>query len=401
MNWNINKQTVLAVGIGAAALVAVYMIFAASAAQAGDLGGSCCADLEERIAELEATAARKGNKKVNLTVSGQVNTALLYVDVEDYNNTTVIQNGNEESRVGFYVNARINNDFTAGATLEIEARELGLLNLPLGGMEPRVRQSNVWIKSETLGKFTLGKAEVATHGFDEITTANTAVANKPLSLGALSDAYVTGIDVPFDGQFGQVVRYDSPSMAGFRLSASWGASFDATASDGNGDTYDIALRYAGEHSGFRVAGGVGYRESTDLDINILNIAQITIPTGDVSTILAAGSIMHMGSGLFVTANYADQDWDDLGFKLKGYAFMGGLENQIWSIGKTTFYGEFNRFELEPDGGTSGEIDMYGVGIVQAIDAAAMDLYITYRNYDLGDLGGDDLVAATAGARIRF
>jgi hypothetical protein len=27
---------------------------------AADLGGDCCADLEERVAELEATTARKG-----------------------------------------------------------------------------------------------------------------------------------------------------------------------------------------------------------------------------------------------------------------------------------------------------------------------------------------------------
>ena len=32
-------------------------------AKAADLGGDCCADLEERVAELEATTARKGNRR--------------------------------------------------------------------------------------------------------------------------------------------------------------------------------------------------------------------------------------------------------------------------------------------------------------------------------------------------
>ena len=41
-------------------------------AKAADLGGDCCADLEERVAELEATTARKGNRKMSLTVNGQV-----------------------------------------------------------------------------------------------------------------------------------------------------------------------------------------------------------------------------------------------------------------------------------------------------------------------------------------
>jgi hypothetical protein len=41
-------------------------------AAAADLGGDCCADLEERVAELEATTVRKGNKKVSVTISGWV-----------------------------------------------------------------------------------------------------------------------------------------------------------------------------------------------------------------------------------------------------------------------------------------------------------------------------------------
>src|SRR5262245_14719568 len=49
-------------------------------AAAADLGGNCCVDLEERVAELEATTARKGNRKVSLTISGQVSTAIMAWD---------------------------------------------------------------------------------------------------------------------------------------------------------------------------------------------------------------------------------------------------------------------------------------------------------------------------------
>src|SRR5262245_26122030 len=44
----------------------------ATPAKAAELGGDCCADLEERVAELEATTVRKGNKKVSVTLSGWV-----------------------------------------------------------------------------------------------------------------------------------------------------------------------------------------------------------------------------------------------------------------------------------------------------------------------------------------
>ena len=58
---------------GGAYLVSlVSILLTTTPAVAADLGGNCCADLEERIAELEATTVRKGNRKVALTVSGWV-----------------------------------------------------------------------------------------------------------------------------------------------------------------------------------------------------------------------------------------------------------------------------------------------------------------------------------------
>src|SRR5471030_1154146 len=45
---------------------------------AADLGDSCCADLEERIAELEAITVRKGNRKVSLTVTGYVTKQVMF-----------------------------------------------------------------------------------------------------------------------------------------------------------------------------------------------------------------------------------------------------------------------------------------------------------------------------------
>ena len=54
------------------AIAAAVTALMGSSALAADLGGSCCADLEERIAELEATTVRKGNRKVSVQISGFV-----------------------------------------------------------------------------------------------------------------------------------------------------------------------------------------------------------------------------------------------------------------------------------------------------------------------------------------
>ena len=88
-------------------------------AAAADLGGDCCADLEERIAELEATTARKGNRKVSLTVSGWVNEAVFFWDDGNERNVYVGTNFVEQSRVRFLGEAKINADWSAGYILEI------------------------------------------------------------------------------------------------------------------------------------------------------------------------------------------------------------------------------------------------------------------------------------------
>ena len=88
-------------------------------ATAADLGGNCCADLEERIAELEATTADKGNRKVSLKISGWVNEAIFAWDDGKESNVYVGTNNLEQSRFRFTGDAKINGDLTAGYTLEI------------------------------------------------------------------------------------------------------------------------------------------------------------------------------------------------------------------------------------------------------------------------------------------
>src|SRR2546421_9451119 len=71
-------------------------------AKAADLGGDCCADLEERVAELEATTARKGNRKMSLTITGQVNRLIMaWDDGHTHGIYYGIDNVNSSSRFSF------------------------------------------------------------------------------------------------------------------------------------------------------------------------------------------------------------------------------------------------------------------------------------------------------------
>ena len=107
------------------ALVAAGLLMGgltAGSASAADLGGNCCADLEERIAELEATTARKGNRKVSLTVSGWVAEQVMWWDDGVEKNTYVGGIGTTlASNVKFTGQATISPGWYAGYVLQLEA----------------------------------------------------------------------------------------------------------------------------------------------------------------------------------------------------------------------------------------------------------------------------------------
>src|SRR5262245_60545740 len=87
---------------------------ALESARAADLGGDCCADLEERIAELEATTVRKGNRRVSLTLSGQVTRSLMYWDDGSQSDLYSVDNSLNTSRFRFVGSGRITADLSAG-----------------------------------------------------------------------------------------------------------------------------------------------------------------------------------------------------------------------------------------------------------------------------------------------
>src|SRR5690606_29281545 len=148
------------------ALVAAGLLaggLSATSAQAADLGGNCCADLEERIAELEATTARKGNRKVSLTISGWVAEQVMWWDDRNESNVYVTGIGTTlASHVKFTGAAQISPGWSAGYVLQLEADQADTLFLNQDdddndGPGLNVFQSYWFLKSESLGKLSIGK----------------------------------------------------------------------------------------------------------------------------------------------------------------------------------------------------------------------------------------------------
>jgi hypothetical protein len=443
-------------------------------AGAADLGGDCCADLEERIAELEATAVRKGNRKVKLEISGQVNQAILAWDDGAERNVYQVMNSNSADRFRFTGTAEISRDLKAGYFLELGLRtdSTGRADQFGRGLEEDdlgARQSVWFVESKTFGVVTVGRGSPAT---DDIITYNlggtnvAGSANAPLvggnfftrdsavdTLNSLASGNTISLRwrrffEQLDTRQANMVRYDSPTFMGFAASASWG----------DDDYWDVALRYARFTRDFKVAFGIGYLENLNEEANTLGWpgGGDTEPNaGDtkIRELKGSASLLHEPTGLFVSGAYVHRefDGDDLGvvtFACFGSAYAaliqgfvdcgnrpdfdyywisGGLRQKWLSFGETSIYGEYARSEdavtglnvavASAVGGdidyvTESSLDMWGVGLVQQIRPAAMEVYFSYRHLEAdvrglettGDIVSaplDDIDLFMAGSRIRF
>lgn len=462
----------------AATLGATLML--SSGANAADFGGDCCADLEERIAELEATTARKGNRKMSLFIYGEVNQAVMFWDDRAESNAYVVTNSSTKNKLGFEGQAKINSDWTAGFRIELDlviapssfvdqgrATFTDVFGGPgfVNGLGDdgntliRLRHANWFLKSERLGRLIVGQGSQATDGIAEIDLSGSEAAGLSsveawnetfylrdengfspqvvgrTTIGSLAGAFGGGGSPSYfadlfignlDGGRGNFVHYISPTLAGFTASAAWGED----------DDWDVALRYAGQISSLRVAAGVGYREGVTIDTE--NLVALTNTDLEQKAVVASGSVLHEPTGLFVSLAGGHVEYEPVDglagagafaggtIKLedaKYFYVKGGLNRKFNPLGKTSIYGEYyTAWDVGPDAAASPGLvfirssdeflersHVFGVGVVQHIDAAAMEIYAAYRHYwadDVTDYFSETDVdiqmdVVMTGARIKF
>lgn len=392
-------------------IAALAMMGTATSAQAADLGGDCCADLEERVAELEATTARKGNSKVSLTIYGQVNMALLTWDDGNTSDAYVVDNDSSTSRFGFKGKAKINSDWSAGYRIEIGVYATESDRVDQGfddddtadsenigddgdGNRMELRRSEMFIKSKTYGKVSWGLTSHALDGTTKSDLSGTHVIARNAGLRFVEDFFIADAaggyttrrwgnifdgDTEFDRD--NVIRYDTPTLAGFKVSASWGED----------DEWSVAAFYKGEFQEIKIAAAIGYGEDDECDAGD--------PDDCSENINGSFSIMHTPTGLFITASGGQLEKGD-GAEDEFYQIKGGIQQKWNSLGKTTFYGEYINAETDD----TGEGDIWGLGVVQKIDAAKMEVYAGYRHYEADLHEGpetEDFQTLVTGARIKF
>jgi len=429
-----------------ASVAAAGLFMGGVSAQAADLGGNCCADLEERVAELEATTARKGNRKVSLEVSGHVHEGILLWDDGEDSGAYIGTINYSRTRFRFKGSAKINADWSAGFLIEVGLRQTGNSSgwdqgngnpdsgNPSGGLD--IRHQALYVKSKSIGTVWLGHTSIAVDGIADICLgcpiSSTHESNlgwggfetRLSATGAQSFSWAqlgAGNNVASDGARRQVLKYVSPTVAGFSLSADWGAE---TVADGN-DRWSAALRYAGEFGAIRVAGGIGYFQNERETKQQGSTTVFAHDAGaDVDGWGASLSMQHTPTGLFIAGSYGERTDDGINAgrdTANGWSIIGGVAGKWSTLGKTTLwvrYGEYEGAAFDSNNGglddTQGDSEVISLGVNQKIDAAAMEVYVSYYHIE-GDINAfgvgatlpagtnsvQDFDAVLFGARIKF
>ncbi len=430
-------------------------------ASAADLGGDCCADLEERVAELEATTVRKGNRKISVTLYGWVNQGVLWYDNGEESDVYVTNVDTATSRIGVKGSGTLRPGVEAGYRIELAVNQANVSGLSENdgdddGAGLSVRHAFWWVNSEQLGKLSVGQTGTASDGtidgvdlsgaggwisynghadwvfsFGIIESASDDEGDSDLQL---STGNLWGFMSAFDAQRANVVKYDTPTFAGFTASASWGED----------DRYDLGLNYSNNWNGLEVAAGLGYYWSNDEyceqhPSGVTANANGTFSNnggcgtqfgieGDHEVFGGSLSMYHAATGLFATGSYAHAE----GGLNTNDGFLGsvqttdadqwyaklGVRKNWFGHGETAIYAEYGEtnvttpfgaalsiFGAHGDfavGGTladdtlTADGTMWGVGIGQDFDSLGATAYIGYRHHEASITDCDGAISLTTG-----
>jgi len=371
----------LAAIVGAIGAVA----FVQQPAKAADLGGDCCADLEERVAELEATTVRKGNKKVKVQLYGKLNRMVTFWDDGAEKNVYVENNSYSSTRFGMRGSAKISGDWEGGYRIEMEHRgalskEVDQINDNFENNELAVRHSYMFLEKEGLGELRWGLTsspkdditkDTAVYGLliDTLHSdfyINNAMFLRPKGFNTeVGNGNPAGISVS-RARYRDIARCYSTSSAVFDCSTrrnmvvvqsdkffgtkegkglwgSWGWGED--------DIWSAALRYGDTLGNFKLGGGVAYEDFRDENFNTSG-GGLNGFKQDIKEWAATASVMHTPTGLFVFGAWGTSETDasnriNAGVftgtsppKMEAWDLQVGIQREVVALGNTSFWGGY-------------------------------------------------------------
>lgn len=379
--------------LGGAALVALGVAFAGQAT-AG-----------------EARVMKNSKDQVSLKVTGQFSTEMHMVD-DGFSTRVRHQDANySSSRFRFLADSKVNANLKVRGVAEIamnDARNApsnarATFNSGRSGNDLQTRKTEVIFTHNQMGRVYIGAGSAGADGVMNINTHG-VYSSLPGFMGLIASSHqfkedkdtLSGASV--GGQFAdldfnsrqQRVRYDTPAVGGFML----------TMSHSDRQTVEAALRFSGKMFDSKVKAGIGTAQMSGE-----GEAFDEMYGAQVSMAHKSGLGFTMGCGFQkraakVTSSAGIQETDN---DRSGCHTQGHLKRKFNSLGASTIVVEYDRkANMQSHGDVATGV---GVNFHQKIDAAALEVWVKYSNYDLerevGSASVEDIDIISLGTRMKF
>ena len=357
---------------------------------------------EKRVMAEAVSEEQKGavvsDSKLNIKLYGQVNKAVLFSDDGNSGNTYLVDNDNSSTRIGVLGIVSPNDKVRVGTRLEFEyqTNPSNLVNQEDKRVEDlgfEKRWLDLWVYTDTFGKFSLGWGSTASDGTSEMDLSGTGVIGYSsvadmaggqlfynTNTNTLSDTPINAVYSNMDGLGREErIRYDSPSFHGFVGSTSYIA-------DGGGD---FAVRYTAQMDAFKLAAAAAYA----------NPGSTSAITED--QLAGSISVLH-DSGFNGTFAMGTRDQKGAGVNDAGFFYTKfGYRSRWCPMGITSLSADFGRFsDFDVNG---DDADTFGLQMVQDLQDWGSEAYIGYRFHKLDRNGVDfdNINAIMTGMRVKF
>jgi hypothetical protein len=404
-----------------------------------------------------AAPTTSGGNRVMLSLSGQIDRALLWGNDGIASNLRQVDNNNSSTRIRIVGEARPLEETVAGINLETEIRPNSSatqtltqnLPQPASAVTYTIRQAEIYGGNPNYGELRLGFGSTASYLTTEVDLSATAVATyvqvsdfdggfafrqkgAALVPGGARGALVLSPASSFGPAVGSVftyfdglqrddrIRYDSPISGGFQFATSVV----------DGGAFDVAGRFAREYEDFRIASGVGVVFANSRghgQPGAYGYAGVPAGAGGISLggtnsapgaptiadVTASGSkqldgsvsvLFKSGLNLTVAGGVRDPRYrDPAGRRVSPdliYAKLG-YQQTFFPIGLTAFSIDFAQNDEVIFNGDRARA--YGIAAVQNIDRFGLELFIAarYETLDRAFATYHPIIAVMSGGRLRF
>jgi hypothetical protein len=331
-----------------------------------------------------------------LVMSGRITRAIWHAD-DGVNDKLFLTSGDDESRIRWIASGTLSDTVTAGATLEMsmplsQSKSTATLH---GGTTPNIggsdgtdtafaiRHEYLWVNHKTMGKLTLGQASVATDGVGNKSPTGTVYSRSGKTFGdGLTFIDTTGVSAVSTNTVGavfsdlnttrtDVIKYDSPTFAGFKAAISRDSS----------SKVQTALRYSGKFNAVSVTVGLGYLTgATTTNYTALGGMSATHDSGwNIS--YQTGKKAFTGNVGGGSTSGIPIDTNNLGGRDDAY-FHGGQIGykmpKLVSVGSTAFaVSIYNGQNMKEN---DGDAESWGIRMQQNFDALGARVSLGYSVY---------------------